>query len=114
MPSSPGAAWIAFRLEQGRKAATLVRGVAALSCAHELAGFESFSRSRIVQDALRGMRRILGTAPTRKAPVTVALMSHMMAVQPDTLIGDNIFWSVDRHALAMSHDSSVGSKWYPY
>jgi len=81
------AAWVASRLKQGRKAATLARGVAAVSCAHEMAGFESFSRSRIVQDALRGMRRTLGTAPIRKAPVTVVLMRHMLAAQPDNLIG---------------------------
>jgi len=89
LPARPEtvAAWIASRLEQGRKAATLARGVAAVSCAHELAGFESFSRSRLVQDALRGMRRTLGTAPTRKAPATVDLLRRMLDVQPDTLIG---------------------------
>ncbi|MQS00139.1 site-specific integrase [Gluconobacter aidae] len=89
LPAQPEtvSAWIASRLEQGRKAATLTRGVAAVSCAHELAGFESFSRSRIVQDALRGMRRTLGTAPTRKAPATVDLLRRMLDVQPDTLIG---------------------------
>ncbi|WP_215747860.1 site-specific integrase [Gluconobacter sp. P1C6_b] len=89
LPAQPEtvAAWIASRLEQGRKAATLARGVAAVSCAHELAGFESFSRSRVVQDALRGMRRTLGTAPTRKAPATVDLLRRMIDVQPDTLIG---------------------------
>ncbi|MFT9291822.1 site-specific integrase [Gluconobacter oxydans] len=89
LPARPEtvAAWIASRLEQGRKAATLTRGVAAVSCAHELAGFESFSRSRVVQDALRGMRRTLGTAPTRKAPATVDLLRRMLDVQPDTLIG---------------------------
>ncbi|MBS1026519.1 tyrosine-type recombinase/integrase, partial [Gluconobacter cerinus] len=89
LPAQPEtvAAWIASRLEQGRKAATLARGVAAVSCAHELAGFESFSRSRIVQDALRGMRRTLGTAATRKTPATVDLLRRMLDVQPDTLIG---------------------------
>ena len=89
LPAQPEtvAAWIASRLEQGRKAATLTRGVAAVSCAHELAGFESFSRSRVVQDALRGMRRTLGTAPTRKTPATVDLLRQMLDVQPDTLIG---------------------------
>lgn len=89
LPAQPEtvSAWIASRLEQGRKAATLARGVAAVSCAHELAGFESFSRSRVVQDALRGMRRTLGTAPTRKAPATVDLLRRMLDIQPDTLIG---------------------------
>lgn len=89
LPARPEtvAAWIASRLEQGRKAATLARGVAAVSCAHELAGFESFNRSRVVQDALRGMRRTLGTAPTRKAPATVDLLRRMLDVQPDNRIG---------------------------
>lgn len=89
LPAQPEtvSAWIASRLEQGRKAATLARGVAAVSCAHELAGFESFSRSRVVQDALRGMRRTLGTAPAGKAPATVDLLRRMLDVQPDTLIG---------------------------
>ncbi|MBS1055025.1 tyrosine-type recombinase/integrase [Gluconobacter kondonii] len=89
LPAQPEtvSAWIASRLEQGRKASTLARGVAAVSCAHELAGFESFSRSRIVQDALRGMRRTLGTAPTRKAPATVDLLRRMLDIQPETLIG---------------------------
>ncbi|WKE49692.1 site-specific integrase [Gluconobacter oxydans] len=89
LPAQPEtvSAWIASRLEQGRKAGTLARGVAAVSCAHELAGFEGFSRSRVVQDALRGMRRTLGTAPTRKAPATVDLLRRMLDVQPNTLIG---------------------------
>ncbi|NVN06745.1 site-specific integrase [Asaia spathodeae] len=89
LPAYPNtvAAWIADRMDQGLKAATLTRGIAAISCAHELAGYESFSRSRIVQDALKGMRRILGTAPTRKAPATVGLMRQMLAAQPDSLIG---------------------------
>ncbi|MBS1098645.1 tyrosine-type recombinase/integrase [Gluconobacter sphaericus] len=89
LPAQPEtvSAWIASRLERGRKASTLARGVAAVSCAHELAGFESFSRSRVVQDALRGMRRTLGTAPTRKAPATVELLRRMLDIQTDTLIG---------------------------
>ena len=89
LPAQPEtvAAWIASRLEQGRKAAPLARGVAAVSCAPELAGFERVSRSRGVQDAVRGMQRTLGTAPTRKAPTTVELLRRMLDVQPDTLIG---------------------------
>lgn len=80
-------AWIAWRLAQGRKAATIARDVAAISCAHELAGCEGFSRSRIVQDALRGMRRTIGTAPLRKAPLTADLLQRMLDHQPDTVIG---------------------------
>ncbi|GBQ86592.1 hypothetical protein AA0535_1058 [Asaia krungthepensis NRIC 0535] len=63
MPAHPKtvSAWITWRLTKGRKAATIARGVAAVSCAHELAAYERFSRARLVQDALRGMRRTIGT-----------------------------------------------------
>lgn len=89
MPAHPKtvSAWITWRLTQGRKAATIARGVAAVSRAHELASYEGFSRSRLVQDALRGMRRTIGTAVQRRDPLTADLLHRVLDSQPDTLIG---------------------------
>jgi len=81
------AAWVSARMAAGKKAASISRSVAAISCAHEVAGLDGFGRSRKVLDALRGMRRTIGTAPTKKAPATSDRLGFMLSAQPDTLIG---------------------------
>lgn len=81
------AAWVASRMKDGAKASTISRSVAAISCAHEVAGLDGFGRARKVQDALRGMRRTIGTAPAKKAPATSDRLALMLAAQPDNLIG---------------------------
>ena len=59
-------------LAETHKPATLTRRVSAIAAAHKAAGHESPTRSDVVRDALKGIRRTQGTAPDAKAPLTVA------------------------------------------
>jgi len=81
------AGYVAARMVEGKKAATISRAVAAISCAHEVAGLDGFGRSRRVRDALKGMRRTIGTAPMKKAPATADRLGLMLASCGDDLAG---------------------------
>lgn len=81
------AAWIAHQMDAGKKASSISRSIAAITCAHEVAGFDGFGGSQKVKDALKGMRRTIGTAQTKKEAATADRVTLMIAAQPDTLIG---------------------------
>ncbi|WP_336764260.1 site-specific integrase [Asaia sp. VD9] len=89
LPARPEtvAAYVSMLMQQGKRAATISRAVAAISCAHELVGHDGFGRSRKVKDALKGMRRIIGTAPDKKAPATADRLALMLATCGDDLAG---------------------------
>jgi integrase len=63
----------------GRSAATLTRRAAALAYFHGQAGYPSPTRDRRVKEVLAGIRRSLGTAPTRKAAATASHLAAMVA-----------------------------------
>ncbi len=73
------AAYLAHEAENGCKASTIARRCAAIGYAHKLAGNESSTASESIRAVLRGIRRTLGTAPTRKAPVTADLLLAMIS-----------------------------------
>jgi len=81
------AGYVAARMAEGKKAATISRAVAAISCAHEVAGLDGFGQSRRVRDALKGMRRTIGTAPTKKAPATADRLGLMLSACGNDLAG---------------------------
>lgn len=81
------AAYVSMLMQAGKRAATISLAVAAISCAHELAGHDGFGRSRKVKDALKGMRRIIGTDPDKKAPATADRLALMLATCGDDLAG---------------------------
>jgi integrase len=58
--------------EKARKVATITRRLTGINAAHHLAGFDSPARMshRAVQGVYQGIRRELGTAQTRKRPLT--------------------------------------------
>lgn len=89
IPSAPEvvAAYVGHQLERGRKAASISRSIAAISCAHETAGLLPPGKTKAVQNALATMRRKIGTAPKQKAPATADRMRDMLALCPDTIKG---------------------------
>ena len=55
-----------------RAVATINRQLAAISQAHQVAGYTNPTRDALVREAMRGIRRILGVAPDKKRAVTTA------------------------------------------
>ncbi len=72
---------------RGKKWNTLARCLAAVSQMHQQAGFESPTRGWAVKQFVQGLRREVGTAPTRKRPVMVADLKRILAELPDSLLG---------------------------
>lgn len=72
IPASPEtvANFLSF-LARDFKVATIERNLAAISVGHRKLGFESPRRYEIVREVMRGIRRDLGVAPIKKAPVLV-------------------------------------------
>src|SRR5579871_2005855 len=70
LPATPEtvAAFLAAEAEAGRKPSTIGRRCAAIRYAHRLAGLENPTEAEPVRVVLRGIRRAIGAAPTRKAP----------------------------------------------
>ena len=70
------------------KVSTIQLRMAAISQTHQLKGFESPTKSEIVRTVLKGIRRTLGTAPTkRRAPLITTDVREMVGRLPDTLLG---------------------------
>jgi len=81
LPASPEtvAAFLAAEADAGLKPATLGQRMAAIRWAHEAAGFESPTKSKLVSAALKGIRRKLGVAPVQKEPATVDRLAAMVS-----------------------------------
>src|ERR671911_417222 len=69
------------------KAATLSRRVAAIRDAHRAESLDSPTDAEQVKAVVRGIRRTIGTAPTRKAPATAERVLAMVQVAPTSLRG---------------------------
>jgi len=89
VPATPEtvAAYLASEAEAGRKPSTVGRRCAAIRYAHKLAGHEPPTNSEAVKATLRGIRRSIGTAPARKAPVLAEMARAMAFAVPDSLKG---------------------------
>ena len=89
LPAAPEtvAAYLASEAEAGRKPSTIGRRCAAIRYAHKLAGHEPPTNSEAVKATLRGIRRSIGTAPARKAPVLAETARAMAFAVPDSLKG---------------------------
>src|SRR5689334_21672271 len=68
-------------------AAALRFAAAAIAHHHHAAGFDPPTANPAVREVLRGIRHTHGTAPAGKTPATAELVARMLAVCPDTLIG---------------------------
>jgi site-specific recombinase XerD len=89
LPASPAivAAYLAYEVGQNLRPSTLGRRLAAIQYAHQAAGHEPPTNAEGVKATLRGIRRTLGIARTRKAPATANKAKAMARSVPDSLIG---------------------------
>lgn len=89
LPASPAsvAAYLAHEAASGLKASTITRRCAAIRYAHRLADMEPPTNSEHVRATLRGIRRAIGAAPVRKAPVLADTARAMALAAPDSLKG---------------------------
>jgi site-specific recombinase XerD len=69
------------------KTGTLVRRISAISQAHQIAGFETPTRSSQVRLVMAGIRRTNGTAQVAKTPVLVEDLRRMVSKLPKNLLG---------------------------
>jgi site-specific recombinase XerC len=81
------AAYLASEAERGVKASTIGRRVAAIRHAHKLAGHEPPTNSEVVKATVRGIRRSIGAAKTRKAPIVAEVARAMAQAAPASLKG---------------------------
>jgi site-specific recombinase XerD len=81
------AAFLAAEAHRGLKPSSIARRLAAVRYAHKLAGHEPPTNLEAVRATMRGIRRTVGAATTRKAPVTADHARAMAAAAPDTLRG---------------------------
>lgn len=89
LPATPEtvAEWVAEMAGEWR-ASTIARRLAGVSVAHQLAGYESPTRSPLVRRVLEGVRRTIGTAPDQHAPAGIGEVRRMVAkIDPGTLAG---------------------------
>ncbi len=89
LPAQPEtiAAFLAAEAGRGIKAATIGRRVAAIRYAHKLAGHEPPTNSEVVKATVRGIRRSIGAAKTRKAPLLAEVARAMAQAAPPSLKG---------------------------
>jgi site-specific recombinase XerC len=89
LPASPEtvAAFLAHEAERGSAASTITRRCAAIRYAHRLADLEPPTNSEKVRATLRGIRRTVGAAPARKAPVLAETARAMALAAPAGLKG---------------------------
>jgi site-specific recombinase XerD len=69
------------------RTSTIQRRLTAISQAHQMAGYESPTKSEAVRTVMKGIRRVHGTAHVGKAPVMTEDVRKMVSMLPDTLIG---------------------------
>lgn len=89
LPASPKtvALYLTSRTGEGRKPATLEQDLAAIRAAHRLAGFASPREAAVVREVRAGIRRRLGVAQTRKAPLLVEQVKALAEALPASLSG---------------------------
>jgi integrase len=89
LPAAPAsvAAYLAHEAERGSAPSTITRRCAAIRYAHRLADLEPPTASEHVRATLRGIRRAVGAAPTRKAPVLAEQARAMADAAPASLKG---------------------------
>jgi len=79
--------YLAARADQGIRPSTLSVTLSAITYEHERTGHPSPAGHRDVKQTWRGIRRRLGTAPKKKAPLSAAELQRMMDTLPPGLIG---------------------------
>jgi len=92
LPATPAtvAAYFSDMADAGKKSSTISRARAAIHMAHETAGAAGSANPtthKAVAQTLKGIRRKLGTARTKKAPILADDIRAMLKTLPDGLLG---------------------------
>jgi site-specific recombinase XerD len=89
LPANPGtvAVYLAALADEGRKVATLERALAGIVAAQRAGGVDWPKGHRVIRDTLAGIRRRLGVAPSKKAPVLGTDLAAMVAPLGTDLAG---------------------------
>ena len=89
LPADPAtvAAFLAWEANRRTRPSTIGRRVAAIRYAHKLAGHEVPTDDERVRATVRGIRRAVGSAPTKKAPATADRIIAMLPAA-DTGLAD--------------------------
>jgi site-specific recombinase XerD len=80
------AAYFSSLAQAGLKASTIGRRAAAIAYRHRQAGLESPVNAEGVRATLRGIRRVCGVTPDRKAALTAAIVRQMLDGTGERLI----------------------------
>ncbi|HUV05136.1 MAG TPA: site-specific integrase [Armatimonadota bacterium] len=99
LPATPAmiAVYITDQAKES-KPSTISRRLSSISVAHRAAGHQSPTRSELVRKTLKGIRRTLGVAPTRKAPVRA---DHLREIAPK--LGDTLQEVRDKAILLVGY-----------
>lgn len=89
LPAAPEtlALYLSARAEAGAKVASLAQALAAIGEAHRVAGQESPVGAPVARETWKGIRRTLGTAPRRVAPVVASDLRAMVRALPAGPLG---------------------------
>jgi hypothetical protein len=89
LPALPDtvAAYLGAHAGEGKKSTTVERRIAAISQAHQAAGFSSPTQELLVRKVFAGIRRTYGVAPKSKQALPVSLLRRAVAALPETLLG---------------------------
>ncbi len=89
LPASPAtlAAYLAHLADTGSKVSTIMRRLSSISKAHQTAGLPNPTRDEAVRLVVAGIKRDLGTAPGKAAPLMTGDVRCLVAACPDTLSG---------------------------
>ncbi len=89
LPAHPAgvAMYLSFLADRGLSSSSIGQRAAAIAYRHRKAGHDAPTTKPVVQHALRGIRRTIGTAPKRKAAATADRVRAMLDACPDTMIG---------------------------
>jgi len=89
LPAAPEAValYLTARADAGRKPATIALDLAAIGAAHKSAGLPSPSLTESVRQVLAGIRRTMGVAQRRVAPLLPHELRAVSAAMPDGLLG---------------------------
>lgn len=89
LPANPAevAAYLAAMADAGRKVSTIRRRLVAIGVAHKMAGQASPAEAPGVRMTVEGIERKLGSAPLKKAALTVDLVAKALKKVPEDLTG---------------------------
>lgn len=119
LPATPEtvAAFVAHLANLGRSIATIELRLAAVAAAHRTKQFDSPTKSELVHRTIQGLRRLKGSAPSQKSPITLKVLRQLVAAVDGYTGGTTFQRKRDRallltgYALAMRRSELVALEW---